>query len=287
MMNIAALTVIAAVALVAYRHARARFGASTTSDALVQLWRRVWPSTRLSWGQVEKRVLGRILAAVTAGVGGRVLVPSRFTVHLSVGDLETIGDALPVVIDGLAAEIGRRASEKGWRLTSDPVVIRILCDVNGYDGAPRVEASFSNPTEALDDRRTRTLAPTEVMSSPRPTSDGSTLPLVSNEITFDDERTVPLPLTAARITLGRADDVDVRLEQDLVSKHHAVFIRYVDAWKVADLGSTNGTYLNGLRVMPGEASAAPLRHGDTVRFGRRGPTCHFTRLAPDVVARPA
>jgi pSer/pThr/pTyr-binding forkhead associated (FHA) protein len=73
---------------------------------------------------------------------------------------------------------------------------------------------------------------------------------------------VPLPGDDASI--GRAESNPVPLPADsAVSRVHAVITRYGDAWCVKDLGSTNGTYLNGQRVM----SEQPLRPGDEIRVG--------------------
>ncbi|GMU62928.1 MAG: hypothetical protein AMXMBFR34_46910 [Myxococcaceae bacterium] len=78
---------------------------------------------------------------------------------------------------------------------------------------------------------------------------------------------VPLGADApdGQVTFGRADDVDVRLEDPSVSGHHAC-IRF-DAWKrtawVKDLGSTNGTLVNG-RAVKGETE---LAEGNVVTLG--------------------
>ncbi len=66
------------------------------------------------------------------------------------------------------------------------------------------------------------------------------------------------------LTLGRADDNDVVLDADtFISSHHArVEMRPSGPWLV-DLGSTNGSYVNGQRVT-GEKS---LRRGDRVQVG--------------------
>jgi len=68
-----------------------------------------------------------------------------------------------------------------------------------------------------------------------------------------------------RLTLGRAEDNDVRLNGRGVSRHHAV-LRWSDGrWCLEDRGSVNGTFVNGTRVPFG--AAHPLRHGDRVRLG--------------------
>ncbi len=56
-------------------------------------------------------------------------------------------------------------------------------------------------------------------------------------------------IPGATIRVGRAPDNDVVLGDDLlVSRHHAVLTRREDRWRVQDLGSPNGTFLNGRRV---------------------------------------
>jgi S1-C subfamily serine protease len=91
-------------------------------------------------------------------------------------------------------------------------------------------------------------------------------------------------LSQARITFGRAPDNDVRLSpQDVrVSAHHAVLVFSDDGWVIEDLESTNGTYVNGVRVR-----RARVRSGDVLRFGRRGPCVVIERLMPMGEARSA
>jgi len=50
-----------------------------------------------------------------------------------------------------------------------------------------------------------------------------------------------------------------------VSRHHARLSREGDAYHVTDVGSTNGTYVNGQNV--GQNQPAPLHNGDTLSFG--------------------
>ena len=53
------------------------------------------------------------------------------------------------------------------------------------------------------------------------------------------------PLDRERTTIGRASDCDIRMDRNTVSRHHAVIERKKGGFFIQDLGSTNGTYLNG------------------------------------------
>lgn len=74
-----------------------------------------------------------------------------------------------------------------------------------------------------------------------------------------------VPLSGQRVTLGKASTNTVALEHDeTVSRMHAVFENLENAWSIRDLGSRNGTYLNGERI----TAERVLRSGDEVRVGR-------------------
>lgn len=66
-----------------------------------------------------------------------------------------------------------------------------------------------------------------------------------------------------RFTIGREDGCDMTLGDETVSRWHASLERGASGWLLADLGSTNGTRLNGWRV----TSPVPVRAGDMVSFG--------------------
>ena len=66
------------------------------------------------------------------------------------------------------------------------------------------------------------------------------------------------------MVVGRRDGVDIQLGDNFVSAEHARLTREGGRWWVTDLGTTNGTFVNGARIVrPTELSA-----GDEVRFGQ-------------------
>src|SRR5688572_16874911 len=74
----------------------------------------------------------------------------------------------------------------------------------------------------------------------------------------------------ARVAVGRAEDVDLRLSgSPSLSRHHATFHFSGDTATLEDAGSRNGTFVNGQRI----AGAVALESGDRIQIG--GVHCKF------------
>jgi EAL domain-containing protein (putative c-di-GMP-specific phosphodiesterase class I) len=71
-----------------------------------------------------------------------------------------------------------------------------------------------------------------------------------------------VPITALPFQLGRADANDYRFQSGTVSKHHAVLLVVKARYVIRDLLSTNGTFVNGVRV-----SEQLLSDGDVIHLG--------------------
>jgi len=83
-------------------------------------------------------------------------------------------------------------------------------------------------------------------------------------VTFkpDGER-INVRLVKPITVIGRAEDCDLELLLQGVSRHHCEIRLNESAVKVKDLGSSNGTYINGRRITESDMSA-----GDELRIGR-------------------
>lgn len=75
---------------------------------------------------------------------------------------------------------------------------------------------------------------------------------------------LPSPLSGVPLRIGRDPHNGLRLSHDTVSRVHAELAQQAGVWVLRDLGSTNGTTVNGRRVV----GAAVVRDGDHVSFGR-------------------
>jgi len=91
------------------------------------------------------------------------------------------------------------------------------------------------------------------------------------------------PVTEARqspVRIGREAGSTIPFSGEaakVVSTRHAELRFDGGAWVVVDLGSRNGTYLNGRRL--GAAAPSPLTVGDTIRLGESGPELRVAALA--------
>lgn len=78
--------------------------------------------------------------------------------------------------------------------------------------------------------------------------------------------TVGTTFTLQPVTsIGRAPDNTVALHDAFVSSHHARLVQTNGRWYLTDLGSTNGTFINGARAGP---AAEQVKDGDVLQFGR-------------------
>jgi hypothetical protein len=72
----------------------------------------------------------------------------------------------------------------------------------------------------------------------------------------------PSQLAAGRIVIGRSAACELVLADDTVSRRHALLELDRGAWRLTDLGSSNGTWVNGRR-----AAEVEVRPGDELQFG--------------------
>jgi pSer/pThr/pTyr-binding forkhead associated (FHA) protein len=72
-----------------------------------------------------------------------------------------------------------------------------------------------------------------------------------------------IPIDGERLVIGRGEQADVVIEESTMSRQHAAFGYGGDGYFVEDLGSTNGTLVNGE-----SQKRAVLHDGDEVRLGK-------------------
>ena len=78
---------------------------------------------------------------------------------------------------------------------------------------------------------------------------------------------VKVALAGRELTVGRLTDNELSIDAESVSRHHAVIKPNGEGHVLVDLGSRNGTWVNGKRASD---ATVPLREGDEVALGGQG-----------------
>ena len=73
-----------------------------------------------------------------------------------------------------------------------------------------------------------------------------------------------IALDRRELTIGRAEDSDLIVDDEFASTHHAKLVLINNDWLIQDLNSTNGTFLDGSRV----GTPAVVKLNTPVRVGK-------------------
>jgi hypothetical protein len=191
---------------------------------------------------------------------GRTLVPNDFVVEVAEDDyarLDMYADSLGIELATLAREY---AKEQGYSFVG-PVRMRFEGVRDLTTGTFRILSGVIRGTTVEDGEIRR-----PATDLPQPTGGfrGNPRLLVSGpDGGPDGGRQRTYEITTPLVILGRGTDCDLRLVDPGVSRHHAE-IRVEDGEVVlVDLGSTNGTFVNGQPVR-----RVPLTDGTRVTLGR-------------------
>jgi hypothetical protein len=183
-----------------------------------------------------------------------VVVPNVYRFRLNSRDnerLETFGDTLD---RELATVVTRTAEQHAWQLRGPAhVLVEVSDDVRygRYELTGRVEeVAEEEPVEAPAGAES-------IGTEPGPASTPATDR--SAQLVFGDEA---WELVGRRIVVGRDATSDIQVNDSTVSREHAAIVRRGTSWWVIDLGSTNGTSVNGVA-----AAEHPLTGGDRITFG--------------------
>lgn len=197
---------------------------------------------RVQPAEIGRRLERAMLDGRAASVGV-TLAPNLYDVRLHPDDAATFAgweDALSREMETWLAEL---AFARGLS-TIGPIRVRIAADPGITRRSVRAEGRFASGGASVADRHNKNqpLSPLRL----RPKSPG-----------------VPgMTLSIGPMTVGRADDNDLVLPDPEVSRRHARLEPAGSGWRVVDLGSRNGTWLNGERI-----DDAIIAAGDEVAFG--------------------
>ncbi len=181
----------------------------------------------------------------------RTLVPNRFVVHLHPTDLAEFGEMTGTLASELADGALAFARAHHYTVVDRPRV-DLLADPTVDRTDIRVDARFAeaiggrvNGAQPQDGGSGEDGDPTatRVYEVPRPTTPRAVL-----LVTDPDGRTRRVMIDGGSLTIGRATDNDLIARDARVSRHHGRIVGRRGTLVYADLGSTNGSRVNGVLV---------------------------------------
>jgi hypothetical protein len=213
------------------------------------------------------RKLAREMDAHRAASISRTYAPNEYTVFLSPQDREQFAH----YEDGLQRELSlyllEHARKRGYSLISRPTVDfdtddRLELGLFGIQArladAPEEESAAIEPQAASG--HTQVYNVRDLQAPPMDLDQPQARVAARAVIESGDRR---FALTPPSTVIGRGRDADVRLDDPNISRTHVQFRVEGGDWIVSDMGSTNGSRLNG-----GALNApTPLRPGDVIELG--------------------
>jgi len=204
--------------------------------------------------EIGKRLL-RVMEDGKTDALRRTYVPNVYRISVGDKDYERLGPLEPKLVEELEIFVGEAARQRQWALPDSPRV-SFVTDSRLGQGEFRIVA------EAVELREERAAArhtsPPPEEEAPRRAGESGPPSLI---LVSDDQEVKTLPIER-RIRIGRQSDNDLVITDPGVSRHHAEVINHNGTCTLHDLGSTNGTYVNGSVV-----SEHALRDGDRISLG--------------------
>lgn len=202
------------------------------------------------------RKLAQVMDANQTITAQRVLVPNLYTVRLNPTDLEALEPFRTTLERELASYLAQSMEEGGYSAVAYPRV-QLLPGEEVPHRRVRVQGQIAEGnTEAQAEEQAGLTVRLQV-------PDGSTLPgrawLVLSAL---GGKQLTQPVERLPFSIGRALDNDLVLEGRGVSRHHAQLRALHGRPYLVDLGTTNGTFLNGRRV-----TETLLKDGDGISLG--------------------
>jgi hypothetical protein len=221
------------------------------------------PAARLLAPRLEavhlQRHLERAMEGDRSRQGSRWRVPARYRVILNPADLVALSgrEALPSELAEMLREHARRrgyvldarpsvrleaapriAAGDAVVLTDDPLAAAERAAEPPVEGSPVVPPPTTDPSPPA-----QPAGGTAVFEAAKPVSPKATI-----AVRTPGRDVVRLPVEGASLRVGRARDNDIVLDDSRVSRHHGQISVRLGTLIYTDLGSTNGSYLQGSRV---------------------------------------
>jgi hypothetical protein len=181
--------------------------------------------------EIGRRIIREMDNGRQVGVSGGTIVPNHYRVWLSPSDDARFLDMHDSLLRELAEAVREHAREEAYSFVG-PVLVELIPSDRLRTGTFTTEGTLTEGSGGL--------------------GAGSLLLTTGQRIA----------LTEHPVLIGRSDDCGIVLQDGNVSRHHAEIRPAGEGFAVVDLGSTNGTTVNGIRI-----AEQQLHDGDEVHIG--------------------
>ncbi|WP_246572760.1 FhaA domain-containing protein [Kineosporia corallincola] len=193
---------------------------------------------------------------------GRTLAPNTFVVDLGTSDYERLGEWEATLSEELRDVIAEHADSQEYSFVG-PITVRFEQAHDLDTGRFLVRSSTTRGTRPQQPHPQQ-----QAMSRPQQQSAGYGPPPVQHQQQQPDHPSLVVdgrvyPITAAVTVIGRGTEADVIVDDIGVSRRHAEVRVEHGRLVAADLGSTNGTFVDGERI-----STAEVVDGSQIKIGR-------------------
>ncbi|MDI6891661.1 MAG: DUF3662 and FHA domain-containing protein [Actinomycetota bacterium] len=200
--------------------------------------------------ELAKKLAREMDAGKTISVA-KVYAPNEYTLYVSEKDKENLAPFEVALIQELENFLIAHAKEKKYTLLNRPQV-EIVSREDLLLGKIAVEGR-------LLAKETSTAEGTRIIEA---VEEEWFVPSEASLIIKGERGESIFPLTKEVTSIGRSESNDIVLPDFKVSRRHALIVQMGSDFIVRDMGSTNGTFVNGKRV-----EEKSLKNGDTVGLG--------------------
>ncbi|HEU5264831.1 MAG TPA: DUF3662 and FHA domain-containing protein [Gaiellaceae bacterium] len=202
----------------------------------------------------------------------RVYVPNEYTIYLSPKDRKQFAGYEGSLVDELQEYLAEHARRERYALLGAPVVLvttdddlamgefgiatRLVADERSAEPAPPVGLPIEQPAQTMIYHASEP----PVVDVAEPESEPE--PEAPREIVTLSIAGRQHAVTEARVVLGRSREAGIRISDVNISRKHAELRHEEAAYWIVDLGSLNGTLVNGKRV-----DRQRLQDGDRITLG--------------------
>ena len=205
--------------------------------------------------EIAKRLERAMEAQQTISVR-RVIVPNLYQAFLNPQDFAAFQPIRAEMEREMATYLAELADERSFTMLEHPRVELAADQDVPRRGIQVLAETSSAPSPVAGAERTQIFQPPPSTAAPAQAQAKARLLLSAADGTH------VIPLESTPLTIGRGLNNDIILEDTRVSRHHAQLRYRARRFWVADLGSTNGTYVNDEHV-----AERSLRDGDVISLG--------------------